>query len=130
MYLPMSHLPASQGSVWKPGKTRWPQDGPQRVRARPTEPQEAAETPRLRTMDTSRERGLTGAAMEGRGTAEPLERPHLSWKGALHQSEVSGSARYLCREREARLAGAADADGARGRPCTCSRGADGHLPVT
>lgn len=98
MYLPMSHLPASQGSVWKPGKTHRPQDGPQQGRARPPKPQEAAEDPRLRAVDKHREWGLTGAAMEGRGTAESLERPHLRWKGALHQSEVSGPARYLCRE--------------------------------
>lgn len=130
VYLPMSHLPASQGSVWKPGKTHRPQDGPQRGRARPLKPQEAAEDPRLRAADKRREQRLTDAAMEGRGTAEPLKRPHLRWKGALHQSEVSGPARYLCREREARLAGAANAGGARGRPCTCRQGADGHLPVT
>ena len=130
VYLTMSHLPASLGSVWKPGKTHRPQDGPQQGRARPPKPQEAAEDPRFRAVDKRREWGLTGAAMEGRGTAMSLERPHLRWKRALHQSEVSGPARYLCREREARLAGAADAGGARGRPCTCRQGADGHLPVT
>lgn len=91
----VSHFPASQGSIWQPGKTCWHRDGPQGRRSwgrglqesvRPSEPQKAVRTPRLRGMNQSRGPGLIlirpDLQSQGRdkGQWSIHKWPYLSWK--------------------------------------------------